>query len=78
MGCSSHSGWVIPPSSNLIPLLIWLSILPILFVVIWVFMETLPMEKEHGMCLQIYSKGKFKKKIGEEQDGTKDRGTFFF
>ena len=36
------------------------------------------MEKEHGMCLQIYSKEKFKKKIGEEQDGTKDSGTFFF
>ena len=78
MGCSSHSGWLIAPSSNLIPLLIWLSILPILFVVIWVFMETLPLEKKHGMCLQIYSKEKLKKKIGEEQDGTKDSGTFFF
>ena len=46
---------------------------------IWVFMETLPIEKKHGMCLQINRKEKFKKKeIGEEQDGTKDGGTFFF
>ena len=41
-------------------------------------METLRMEKEHGMCLQIYSKKSLKKKIGEEQDGIKDSGTFFF
>ena len=42
-------------------------------------METLPIEKKHGMCLQINRKEKFKKKeIGEEQDGTKDGGTFFF
>ena len=31
MVCSSHSGQLIAPSSNLIPLLIWLSFLPILF-----------------------------------------------
>ena len=76
MGCSSHSGWLIAPSSNSIPLLIWLSILPIFFQVVWVFMETLPIKKKHGMCFQINSKGKLKKKRGgEEQDGTKDSGT---
>ena len=45
-------------------------------------METLPIEKKHGTCLQINRKVKFKKKkkkeIGEEQDGTKDSSTFFF
>ena len=42
-------------------------------------METLPIEKKHGMCLQINRKGKLKKKkkIREEKDGTKDSGTFF-
>ena len=46
---------------------------------IWVFMETLPIEKKHGMCLQINRKGKLKKKkkIREEKDGTKDSGTYF-
>ena len=39
-------------------------------------METLPIEKKHGMCLQIMEQ-KIKKKIGEEQDGTKDSGTLF-
>ena len=62
MGYSSHSGWLIAPSSHSIPLLIWLSILPILFVVIWVLLETLPTEKKLGMCLQINSKEKFKNK----------------
>ena len=64
MGCSSHSGWLIAPSSNSIPLLIWLSILPIFFQVVWVFMETLPIKKKHSMCLQINSKEKLKKKKG--------------
>ena len=43
-------------------------------------METLPIEKKHGMCLQINGKEKLKKKIGEKQDGkvTKDSGTFFW
>ena len=45
-------------------------------------METLPIEKKHGTCLQINRKVKFikkkKKEIGEEQDGTKDSSTFFF
>ena len=60
------------------PLLIQLPILLILFPVIWVFLETLPIEKKHGMCLKINSKERFKKYIGEEQDGTKDSGTIFF
>ena len=43
-------------------------------------MDTLPIEKKHGTCLQIYRKVKLKKKkeIGEEQDGTKDSISFFF
>ena len=47
-------------------------------------MEPLPIKKKHGMCLKVDRKEKFKKKeekkteIGEEQDGTKDSGTFFF
>ena len=42
-------------------------------------METLPIEKKHGMSLQVIEKkSKKKKEIGEEQDGTKDSGTFFF
>ena len=40
-------------------------------------METLPIEKKHGLCLQNIEQ-KIKKKIGEEQDGTKDSGTLFF
>ena len=60
MGCSSHSGWF-TPCSNSIPLLVWLSFLPILFPVIWVFLETLPVEKKHDMCLQIKSKEKLKR-----------------
>ena len=44
-------------------------------------MEPLPIKKKHGMCLKVDRKEKLKKKkteIGEEQDGTKDSGTFFF
>ena len=45
-------------------------------------MEPLPIKKKHVMCLKVDRKEKLKKKkkteIGEEQDGTKDRGTFFF
>ena len=42
-------------------------------------MITHPIEKKHGMCLQINSKEKLKeKKIGGKQTGTKDSGTFFF
>ena len=80
MDCRSQVG----EFSNSIPLLIWLSILPILFPVIWVFTETLPIEKKYGMCLQINRKEKLKKyikkrkKTGEEQGGTKDSGTVFF
>ena len=40
-------------------------------------METIPFEKKHGMRLQINSKEKLKKIVEEEQDGTKDSGTFF-
>ena len=41
-------------------------------------METLPIEKKHGMSLQVIEKkSKKKKEIGEEQDGTKDSGTLF-
>ena len=59
---SSHSGRLIAPSSYSIPLHIWLSILPVLFSVIWVFLETPLIERKHGMCLQINSKEKFKKR----------------
>ena len=45
-------------------------------------MEPLPIKKKHGMCLKVDRKEKLEKKkkteIGEEQDGTKDSGTFFF
>ena len=43
-------------------------------------MEPLPIKKKHGTCLKVDRKEKLKKKkteIGEEQDGTKDSGTFF-
>ena len=77
MRCSSHSGWLIAPSSNSIPLLIWLSILPMFFVVIWVLMETLPFEKKHGLCLQIDRKEKFKGR-NRMIPKTVQGGSFFF
>ena len=44
-------------------------------------MEPLPIKKKHGMCFKVDREEKLKKKkkeIGEEQDGIKDSGTFFF
>ena len=42
-------------------------------------MEPLPIKKKHGMCLKVNRKVKKKRKeMGEEQDGTKDSGIFFF
>ena len=46
-------------------------------------MEPLPIKKKHGICLKVdrkenLKKNKIKTEIGEEQDGTKDSGTFFF
>ena len=76
MGCSSHSGQLIAPSSNLIPLLIGYLSCQYSFA-IWVFLKTLPIEKKHDMCLQIKSKEKGKKNR-RATDGIKGSGTIFF